>query len=90
MVRSLPLKNHLLHRAGIKARALIFLFCSHGRLFKRALNQDRAVKRVNTVLKSWNILLYYQNDVRTTTRLFSMLLSSVEFLIASEIVYVIQ
>ena len=27
----------------------IFLFCSHGRLFKRALNQDRAVKRVNTV-----------------------------------------
>ena len=27
------------------------MFCSHGRLFKRALNQDRAVKRVNTVVK---------------------------------------
>ena len=25
------------------------MFCSHGRLFKRALNQDRAVKRVYTV-----------------------------------------
>ena len=27
----------------------IFMFCSHGRLFKRAFNQDRAVKRVYTV-----------------------------------------
>ena len=42
---SLPLKNQLLHRAGIQARALfIFMFCSHGRLFKRALDQDRGVK----------------------------------------------
>jgi len=28
----------------------IFIFCSHGRLFKQALNQDRAVKRVYTVI----------------------------------------
>ena len=35
----------------------IFLFCSHGRLFKRALNQDRAVKRVNTVTNLVNLLL---------------------------------
>ena len=27
----------------------IFKFCSHGRIFKRALNQDRAVKRAYTV-----------------------------------------
>ena len=27
----------------------IFMFCSHGRLFKRALNQDRAVKRAYAV-----------------------------------------
>ena len=27
----------------------IFMFCSHGRLFKRALNQDRALKRAYTV-----------------------------------------
>ena len=26
------------------------MFCSHGRLFKRALNQDRAVKRAYTVI----------------------------------------
>ena len=46
-----PLKNHLLHRVGIQARALIFfMFCSQGRLFKRALNQDRAVKRLSMVL----------------------------------------
>ena len=49
VVCSLPLKNQLLHRAGIPTRALIFMFCSHGRLFKQALNQDRAVKRVYTV-----------------------------------------
>jgi len=27
----------------------IFMFCSHGRLFKQTLNQDWAVKRVYTV-----------------------------------------
>ena len=51
--RCLPLKNQLLRRAGIQARALIsFLCCSHGRLFKRALNQDRAVKRAYTLLQN--------------------------------------
>ena len=34
-----------------KYSKFIFKFCSHGRLFKRALNQDRAVKRAYTVLQ---------------------------------------
>ena len=42
---SLPLKNQRLHRAGIQARAFIFMLCLHGGQFKRALSQDRAVKR---------------------------------------------
>ena len=56
MVCSLPLKNQLLHRAGIQARVLfIFMFCSHRWLFKRALNQDRAIKRVYTVIVNQSI-----------------------------------
>jgi len=56
---SLPLKNQLLYRAGIQARALIyFMFCSHGRLFKQALDQHRTVKRVYTVLRH-NCFLFW-------------------------------
>ena len=34
------------------------MFCSHGRLFKRALNQDRAVKRAYTVQVHVEQLVY--------------------------------
>ena len=43
----------------------IFLFCSHGRLFKRALNQDRAVKRVNTVSQVVKFTENYMFSIRT-------------------------
>ena len=36
----------------------IFKFCSHGRLFKRALNQDRAVKRAYTVNTNSNFSIF--------------------------------
>ena len=52
MACSLQLKNQHLHRAGIRELPLfIVMFCSHGRLFKRAFSQDRAVKRVYMVFK---------------------------------------
>ena len=35
------------------------MFCSHERLFKRALNEDRAVKRVNTVIEITSCFFFF-------------------------------
>ena len=40
--------------ATIHGPLFIFIFCLHVRLFKRAFNQDRAVKRVYTVFTTVN------------------------------------
>ena len=43
-------QNKILKFEFDKPDNLLYMFCSHGRLFKRAFNQDRAVKRVYTVV----------------------------------------